>query len=114
MRSSVSNQIRAGLPPRSNALNGQPNRGDEISSGDQLRHGALVVGRIAPIYGKLTLASELAAEPGLIVVCGRYEGVDDRVRQALGAREVSIGSYVLSGGELPAMVLIDAADLWFR
>jgi tRNA (guanine37-N1)-methyltransferase len=54
------------------------------------------------------LARELAAAPGLIVVCGRYEGVDDRVRQAFGAREVSIGDYVLSGGELPAMVLIDA------
>lgn len=51
---------------------------------------------------------ELAAEPGLIIVCGRYEGIDDRVRQGLGAREISIGDYVLSGGELPAMVLIDA------
>jgi tRNA (guanine37-N1)-methyltransferase len=55
-----------------------------------------------------TLAAELAAEPGLIVVCGRYEGIDDRVRQALADREVSIGDYVLSGGELPAMVLVDA------
>jgi tRNA (guanine37-N1)-methyltransferase len=54
------------------------------------------------------LAASLAREPGLIVVCGRYEGVDDRVREALGAREVSIGGYVLSGGELPALVLIDA------
>jgi len=54
------------------------------------------------------LAAELAKEPGLIIVCGRYEGVDDRVRAALGAREVSIGDYVLSGGEIPAMVLIDA------
>jgi tRNA (guanine37-N1)-methyltransferase len=54
------------------------------------------------------LASELAAAPGLIVVCGRYEGIDDRVRTALGAREISIGDYVLSGGEIPAMVLIDA------
>jgi tRNA (guanine37-N1)-methyltransferase len=54
------------------------------------------------------LASELAAETGLIIVCGRYEGIDDRVRSALGAREVSIGDYVLSGGEIPAMVLIDA------
>ena len=54
------------------------------------------------------LAAELAAGPGLIVVCGRYEGVDDRVRQALADREVSIGDYVLSGGELPAMVLVDA------
>jgi tRNA (guanine37-N1)-methyltransferase len=54
------------------------------------------------------LATELAAEPGLIIVCGRYEGIDDRVRTALRAREISIGDYVLSGGEIPAMVLIDA------
>jgi tRNA (guanine37-N1)-methyltransferase len=53
------------------------------------------------------LAEELAAEPGIIIVCGRYEGIDDRVRTALAAREVSIGDYVLSGGEIPAMVLID-------
>lgn len=53
------------------------------------------------------LAAELAAEPGLIVVCGRYEGVDDRVRSGLADREISIGDYVLSGGELPAMVLVD-------
>ncbi len=55
-----------------------------------------------------TLAAELAREPGLIIVCGRYEGIDDRVRTALGAREVSIGDYVVSGGEIPAMVVIDA------
>lgn len=54
------------------------------------------------------LAAELAAQPGLIIVCGRYEGIDDRVRTALAAREISIGDYVLSGGEIPAMVLIDA------
>jgi tRNA (guanine37-N1)-methyltransferase len=54
------------------------------------------------------LAEGLAAEAGLIIVCGRYEGIDDRVRTALDAREVSIGDYVLSGGEIPAMVLIDA------
>lgn len=54
------------------------------------------------------LAAELAAEPGLIIVCGRYEGIDDRVRSALRAREISIGDYVLSGGEIPAMVVIDA------
>ena len=54
------------------------------------------------------LATELAAQPGLIIVCGRYEGIDDRVRTALDAREISIGDYVLSGGEIPAMVLIDA------
>src|SRR2546422_11208818 len=54
------------------------------------------------------LAAQLAQEPGLIIVCGRYEGVDDRVRTALNAREISIGDYILSGGEIPAMVLIDA------
>ena len=54
------------------------------------------------------LAESLAKEPGMIIVCGRYEGIDDRVRTALDAREVSIGDYVLSGGEIPAMVLIDA------
>ncbi|SRR6266849_5081212 len=56
------------------------------------------------------LAAELAAEPGLIVVCGRYEGIDDRVRTVLQAREISVGDYVLSGGEIPAMVLIDAVS----
>jgi tRNA (guanine37-N1)-methyltransferase len=54
------------------------------------------------------LAASLAQVPGLVIVCGRYEGIDDRVRTALDAREISIGEYVLSGGELPAMVLIDA------
>lgn len=54
------------------------------------------------------LAAELATNPGLIIVCGRYEGIDDRVRVGLDAREISIGDYVLSGGEIPACVLIDA------
>ena len=57
-----------------------------------------------------SIAAELSAEPGLIIVCGRYEGIDDRVRTALGAREISIGDYVLSGGEIPAMVLIDSVS----
>ena len=45
---------------------------------------------------------------GLILLCGRYEGVDQRVIEACGAEEISVGDYVLSGGELPAMVLLDA------
>src|SRR5690606_19979605 len=44
----------------------------------------------------------------LLIICGRYEGVDERVREALVTDEVSIGDYVLTGGELPAMVIIDA------
>ena len=54
------------------------------------------------------LARELAAEPWLVLICGRYEGVDERVLELLGAEEVSIGDYVLSGGELPALVVIEA------
>ena len=54
------------------------------------------------------LASELAAEPGLALLCGRYEGVDERVRDHLATDTVSIGPYVIAGGELAAMVLVDA------
>jgi tRNA (guanine37-N1)-methyltransferase len=51
---------------------------------------------------------ELAARGELLLMCGRYEGIDERVRQTVVDEEVSIGDYVLSGGELPAMVLIEA------
>lgn len=51
---------------------------------------------------------ELAGRQDLILLCGRYEGVDERVRDAVVDEEISIGDYVLSGGELPAMVLIEA------
>ena len=50
----------------------------------------------------------LAAGPGVILVCGRFEGVDERVIAARGLEEVSIGDYVLSGGEIAAMALVDA------
>jgi tRNA (guanine37-N1)-methyltransferase len=50
----------------------------------------------------------LAAGPGMLIVCGRFEGVDERVIAARGLEEISIGDYVLSGGELAAMALIDA------
>jgi len=54
------------------------------------------------------LAHELAAGPGALLLAGRFEGVDERVIAGRGLREVSIGDYVLTGGELAAMVLIDA------
>ena len=54
------------------------------------------------------VAAELAREPRLILVCGHYEGVDERVREHLVDDEISIGDYVLSGGELPALVVIEA------
>ena len=53
------------------------------------------------------IAEELSRERRLILVCGHYEGVDERVREHLVDDEISIGDYVLSGGELPALVLID-------
>lgn len=56
------------------------------------------------------LAAELASEEKVVLVCGRYEGMDDRIRQALAAEEVSIGEYVLAGGEMPALVLIEAVS----
>ncbi|MCC7449282.1 MAG: tRNA (guanosine(37)-N1)-methyltransferase TrmD [Anaerolineae bacterium] len=54
------------------------------------------------------VARELAAYPRLAIICGRYEGIDERVRQLVVTDEISIGDYVLTGGELPAMVMIDA------
>ncbi|MBM3469473.1 MAG: tRNA (guanosine(37)-N1)-methyltransferase TrmD [Armatimonadetes bacterium] len=54
------------------------------------------------------VAEELSREPHLIVLCGRYEGVDERVVEGLGAEELSIGDYVLTGGEIAAMVVVDA------
>jgi tRNA (guanine37-N1)-methyltransferase len=54
------------------------------------------------------LARELAAEPWLVLVCGRYEGVDERVVEGLPAEEVSIGDYVVAGGEVPALVVLEA------
>ncbi len=54
------------------------------------------------------IAHELALLPRVLLVCGHYEGFDERVREALVTRELSIGDYVLTGGELAAMVIVDA------
>jgi tRNA (guanine37-N1)-methyltransferase len=56
------------------------------------------------------IAAQLAEEKHLIMICGRYEGVDERIREHLADREISIGDYVLTGGELSAMVVIDAVS----
>ena len=78
------------------------------------------VEKLAPQRGRVILltpqgerfhqakARELAQEPRLIIIAGRYEGFDERIRVALGAEQISIGDYVLNGGELAAMVIIDA------
>lgn len=54
------------------------------------------------------IARELSGEPHFVILCGHYEGMDERVRQSLVTRELSLGDYVLTGGELPALVILDA------
>lgn len=78
----LSGQIRQGLPSRTNPTSGQPNTGDEISGADQMRTGALVMARVAPIYGKLSLAAELPVHFQAFLLAGagaasfRHESVN--------------------------------------
>ena len=73
---------------------------------DDARPLVFLTPRGAPL--RQSLVRSLASGPGAVLLCGRYEGVDQRVVEARGMIEVSIGDYVLSGGELAAMVLLDA------
>src|SRR5574340_1451476 len=54
------------------------------------------------------IAQELAAYPRIALLCGRYEGIDERVREHLVTDEISVGDYVLTGGEIPALLVIDS------
>ncbi|MFQ5591111.1 MAG: tRNA (guanosine(37)-N1)-methyltransferase TrmD [Phycisphaerae bacterium] len=74
------------------------------------RRGTPVRILLTPQGTRLTqkLVAELANEQWIVMLCGRYEGFDERIRLGIGAREISIGDYVLSGGEPAAIVLIDA------
>jgi tRNA (guanine37-N1)-methyltransferase len=65
---------------------------------------------LTPAGERLTqrTVEELAEEPRLLLLCGRYEGFDDRIRQILNPREISVGDFVCNGGEVPAMVVIDS------
>ncbi|MGC1378333.1 MAG: tRNA (guanosine(37)-N1)-methyltransferase TrmD [Anaerolineales bacterium] len=56
------------------------------------------------------IAAELSAHERIALLCGRYEGIDERIREHLVSDQISIGDYVLTGGELPAMILIDAVS----
>jgi len=56
------------------------------------------------------LARKIALQPSVVLICGRYEGVDERVACHLATDEISIGDYVVTGGELPAMVVVDAVS----
>jgi tRNA (guanine37-N1)-methyltransferase len=80
----------------------------EAVLGDEL--GAVPVVLLSPQGRTFSqqVARELSRYRRLLLICGRYEGVDERVRQYLATDEISIGDYVLSGGEVPAMVIVDA------
>ena len=77
---------------------------------DSLGEGSKRVILLSPAGRRLdqALVRELSVEPWLVLICGRYEGVDERVVEGLATEEVSVGDYVLSGGEVPALVLLEA------
>ncbi|HTK12990.1 MAG TPA: tRNA (guanosine(37)-N1)-methyltransferase TrmD [Xanthobacteraceae bacterium] len=77
---------------------------DAVASGDRPR--LVMSPRGRPLTQRRV--ADLAAGPGAVIVCGRFEGIDQRVIDGRGLEEVSVGDYVLSGGELGAMTLIDA------
>jgi tRNA (guanine37-N1)-methyltransferase len=79
---------------------------DAVSPADDPRPRLLMSPRGKPLTQ--ARARALAAGPGAIIVCGRFEGVDERVIEARALEEISIGDYVLAGGEVAAMVLIEA------
>jgi len=57
-----------------------------------------------------SMVEELSASQQVILICGHYEGVDERIRQHLVDREISVGDYILTGGEIPAMIVVDAVS----
>jgi tRNA (guanine37-N1)-methyltransferase len=75
--------------------------------GDDFKHPIILLTPQGRLFNQ-SVAYELSEYKELAFICGRYEGVDERVRQHLVTDEISIGDYVLSGGELPAMVVIDS------
>jgi len=84
--------------------------GDVESRGARLSAGAKQSVILLSAQGRRldqTLAAELSALDRIVLICGRYEGVDERISEHLADREVSIGDYVMSGGELGAMVIVD-------
>lgn len=76
--------------------------------GDDLPNTRVIIMSAAGRLFRQGIAQELAAARRIALICGHYEGIDDRVAAILNAEELSIGDYVLTGGELPAMVVADA------
>lgn len=83
---------------------------DALESVEAQREGEPVRILLTPQGERLTqsVVAELAGQPWLVILCGHYEGFDERIRTGINAREISVGDYVLSGGEPAAIVLIDA------
>ena len=79
---------------------------DAASPPDDVRPRYLMSPRGVPL--KQDLVREIASGPGAVIVCGRFEGVDERVIEGRGLTEISIGDYILSGGEMAALVMLDA------
>lgn len=79
---------------------------DDATAPDDARPRLLMSPRGAPLTQ--SRVRELAAGPGVVIVCGRFEGVDERIVEARKLEEISIGDYVLSGGEIAAMIVLDA------
>ena len=79
-----------------------------ITSREPESHVILMTPQGEPLTQKIV--AELSGQKQLIIICGRYEGVDERIRANLVDREISIGDYILTGGELSALVLIDAVS----
>lgn len=82
---------------------------DALSEHLGLRPHILYMSPRGPVLGQ-EAAKRLAKEPALAILCGHYEGVDQRLLDEYGAEELSVGDYVLTGGELPAMILVDAVS----
>jgi tRNA (guanine37-N1)-methyltransferase len=80
----------------------------EATLGPELSRARVLVMSAGGRLFKQPVAEELAASERIAIICGRYEGIDDRAIEILGAEEISIGDYVLTGGELAASVVVDA------
>ncbi|WP_052666430.1 tRNA (guanosine(37)-N1)-methyltransferase TrmD [Nitriliruptor alkaliphilus] len=94
------------LPPEATAGRDQPPEGARFVAGGQRPRTLLLTPRGTPLTQGF--AAELAAEDRLVLCCGRYEGIDERAHELVATDEVSIGDYVLFGGEVAAAVVIEA------
>lgn len=81
--------------------------GGEDTAGNKINIPIIILTPQGRVFNQ-SIAKELSQHPRIALICGRYEGIDERIRENLVTDEISIGDYVLTGGELPALILIDA------